>query len=52
MDGKIVYSADYSDQAPGAKSYSIITSQMNAGIYILQAEINGVGVTRKFLLTQ
>lgn len=52
MDGKIVYSADYDDQAPGAKSYTILTSELNAGIYILQAEINGVGVTRKFLLTQ
>jgi len=52
MDGKIVYSAYYVNQVPGAKSYTILTSQLNAGIYILQAEINGVVLTRKFLLTQ
>lgn len=52
LDGKIVYSADYADQTPGPKSYSINTSGLQAGIYILQAEINGVGVNRKFLLSQ
>lgn len=52
LDGKVHKSVSYKDQEPGQKSYTIFTSDLNSGVYFLQAEINGVGVTRKFMLMQ
>lgn len=52
LDGKMYRSVSFQDQEPGQKTYTIFTSDLNSGVYFLQAEINGVGVTRKFLLTQ
>ena len=50
MDGKQVQSLAYKDQFPGQKEYTLYTSGLQAGIYILQAQINQAFVTRKFLL--
>jgi hypothetical protein len=52
MDGKVVQSTTYQQQDPGIKSYTMYTTGLNSGVYFLHAEINGVGVTRKFLLMQ
>lgn len=52
LDGKTICTYSYADQAPGYKSYSIMTAQLNTGVYVLHAKINGASVTRKFLLNQ
>ncbi len=52
IDGKMVKTEVMKNQFPGEKSYTIYTSGLNAGIYILQAQINGVAVSRKFMLMQ
>ncbi len=52
LDGKIVQHTLYENQDPGSRSYTIYTSGLNAGIYILNARINEVSVSRKFFLMQ
>lgn len=52
LDGKMVQTAAYPQQHPGIKSYTMYTTGLNSGVYFLHAEINGVGVSRKFLLMQ
>ena len=52
LDGKVIKTESLENQYPGEKSFTVYTSGLNTGIYILQAQINDIAVSRKFMLMQ
>lgn len=52
LDGKVVKTELLENQYPGEKTFTIYTSGINTGLYILQAEINDIAISRKFMLLQ